>query len=104
MIVQKKGGYEKTSTRKEVLESALEIVTTDREEQYGSPEDNFKAIASMWSILFNADITPSQVAMAMICLKIARQTNGNGKIDNWVDIAGYAACGAELSAGDGKDD
>ena len=31
-------------------------------------------------------------------LKIARIRSGNGKEDNWVDLAGYAACGAEVEA------
>lgn len=29
-------------------------------------------------------------------LKIARIASGNAKKDNWVDLAGYAACGGEL--------
>lgn len=29
-------------------------------------------------------------------LKIARIATGHGKADNWVDLAGYAACGGEL--------
>lgn len=29
--------------------------------------------------------------------KVARQA-GRGKLDNWIDIAGYAACGAEITA------
>jgi hypothetical protein len=33
----------------------------------------------------------------MICVKIARQAH-RPKADNWVDIAGYAACGAECNA------
>lgn len=35
----------------------------------------------------------------MMCLfKIARIATGHGKADNWVDLAGYAACGGELEA------
>ena len=34
---------------------------------------------------------------AMMCLfKIARIATDHGKADNWVDLAGYAACGGEL--------
>lgn len=29
-------------------------------------------------------------------LKIARIATGHGKDDNWIDLAGYAACGGEL--------
>lgn len=35
----------------------------------------------------------------MMCLfKIARIATGYGKADNWIDLAGYAACGGELEA------
>jgi hypothetical protein len=32
----------------------------------------------------------------MALLKVARIATGHGKADNWVDLAGYAACGGEL--------
>lgn len=32
-------------------------------------------------------------------LKIARIASGNAKEDNWVDLAGYAACGGEIETG-----
>ena len=31
--------------RNEILENAAEIITTDRNKQYGEPEDNFCVIA-----------------------------------------------------------
>ena len=40
--------------------------------------------------------TASDVANMMILLKIARGAIGKPKADNWIDIAGYAACGGEL--------
>ena len=30
--------------------------------------------------------------------KVARIATGHGKADNWIDLAGYAACGGELEA------
>ena len=47
-----------------------------------------------------ADIIVSgcDVAAMMSLLKIARTATGAAKLDNWVDIAGYAACGAELDS------
>ena len=32
-------------------------------------------------------------------LKIARIATGHAKEDNWVDLAGYAACGGEIETG-----
>lgn len=84
--------------RRECLEEATKIVTTDREEQYGSPEDNFALIASLWTLYFSYElcISTEDVVNMMILLKVARNATGTGKVDNYVDIAGYAACGAEL--------
>lgn len=82
--------------RKEVLRYAGEAVLKDRDEQYGSPEDSFAAIAGLWSAYLDIAIMPVDVANMMILLKVARNIN-KPKDDNWVDIAGYAACGAEVS-------
>ena len=45
---------------------------------------------------FNKDVRESIVRFESP-IKVARQA-GRGKLDNWVDIAGYAACGAEITA------
>lgn len=87
--------------RENTLRKAIEIVNGDREGQYGSPEDNFKIIASFWSEYLKTKITPGQVADMMILLKIARCSSGQYKDDNYIDICGYAAIGNEImSKGD----
>lgn len=92
-------------TRKSILQTAEKCVCGNREEDYGSPENNFKTIASLWEVYLktkcvgeNADvsISPEDVAVLMILVKIARISSGHAKSDNWVDIAGYAACGGEI--------
>ena len=40
----------------------------------------------------------TSVAALLGLLKIARIATGHGKSDNWVDLAGYAACGGELQS------
>lgn len=95
--------------RIEILEVSKNIVCGDREEQYGTPENNFETIAEMWSsylyrrgVVFK-DIDSKDVAAMMIILKLVRIANGKQKCDNWVDIAGYAACGGEIeSEGENK--
>lgn len=88
--------------RQETLEAALKCVCGEREQDYGRPEDNFAIIAQMWSAYIQGacglklPIEADDVAAMMALLKIARISSGNGKADNWVDLAGYAACGAEL--------
>ena len=82
-------------TRKETLDEALRCVCGDRE-AYGTPEDNFSRIARLWEDYLRHPISPHDVAAMMALLKIARIASGQPKADNWVDLAGYAACGAEL--------
>lgn len=87
--------------RLDTLKAAAECVCGSREEDYGSPEDNFATIAALWTAYTGADVTPKDVAMMMALLKIARAKAGS-KPDTYVDLAGYAACGAEISARDPK--
>ena len=86
-------------TRSELLRLAEEIVNGDRQRDYSSPEQNFERIAAFWNIYLGiADITAKDVAAMLALLKIARIASGHAKSDNWVDLAGYAACGGEIEA------
>lgn len=87
-------------TRAECLNTAEEIVTKDRNSQYGEPEDCFALIARLWTDYTAVSLSPADVAAMMILLKVARVRNGKAKDDSWVDMAGYAACGAECSMWD----
>ena len=67
--------------REEILESARTCVCTDRNKQYGEPED-----------------TATDVALMLIEFKVARAiTAKTPKSDTFIDIAGYAACGGEIA-------
>ena len=81
--------------RKEILEAAEKCVCGDRDKQYGSPENSFKLIAQLWSVYLERHVTPRDVAAMMGLMKIARIRAGK-KDDNWIDLAGYAACGGEI--------
>lgn len=90
--------------REEVLEQARICVCGDRQQDYGSPEDNFITIAQLWSVYLRAAkpgtglcIAAKDVAAMMALLKIARIAAGD-KLDNFIDLAGYAACGGEIAS------
>lgn len=85
-------------TRSQILDKAKEIVNGHREEEYGSPEDNFKLIAMLWTSYLGYDVLAKDVAAMMILLKIARAKTGAGTEDCYIDIAGYAACGGEIES------
>ena len=84
--------------RKEILDAAKKCVCGEREEQYGSPENNFQVIADLWSAYKRTNFSAIDVSMMMALLKIARIRSGNGSEDSFVDLAGYAACGGEIYA------
>lgn len=83
--------------RKDILDAAAACVLSDREQQYGAPEDVFGVIAGLWSAYLGKPVSASDVAAMMVLLKIARLTGNPAHADTWVDIAGYAACGGELA-------
>ena len=86
--------------RKETLENAIKTVCEDRQDSYGKPKDNFAMIADLWSgYLGDVLLEAEDVAIMMILLKIARIQTGKYKPDNFIDIAGYAACAAEVAGG-----
>lgn len=85
-------------TRSDILDKAKKCVCGQREQDYGSPENNFQLIADLWTDYLGRLISPTDVAMMMALLKIARIKNGGGTGDSFVDLAGYAACGGELNS------
>ena len=87
-------------TRKECLDKAAECVLRDRNNAYGGPEDSFGVIANFWSVYLGRKVYPHDVAMMMSLLKIARIKGNSGYKDGYIDLAGYAACGAELAVPD----
>lgn len=82
--------------RTDILKKANEIIQGEREGTYGKPEDSFATIAQFWSTYLNYDISSVDVANMMVLLKVARNSGGVYKDDNWTDICGYAALGGEI--------
>ncbi|MDP4117692.1 MAG: DUF6378 domain-containing protein [Bacillota bacterium] len=102
--------------RAEILKTASDTVCTDREQQYGSPEDNFQTIADLWTAYIYGKglsihgtygvpvkIKADDVAIMQALLKIGRIASGQTKDDNYVDGCGYLSCAGEL-ASNGKSD
>lgn len=92
--------------RTDILDKAKEAVAL-RPTQYGTPENNFERIAKLWTVhLRNSavqctcddfEFEPSDVALMLAMVKIARLEQDPTHPDSWIDLAGYAACGAEVS-------
>lgn len=93
----------KMSCRETVLEEAKRCICQDRQNQYGEPEDSFFTIAQFWSTYLvgegklNHILSKEDVALMMVLLKVARTNGHKHHVDNYVDMAGYAALAAELA-------
>lgn len=81
-----------------ILEEAQNAVYGDRQADYGTVTENFNTIAQLWSGVLKTKITPEQVGLCMVQVKIARQMY-KPKRDNLVDGAGYFATLEKLSNG-----
>lgn len=89
--------------RQVCLETANEYVNKDRNSQYDEPERSFQNIGDLWNVYLSGvlgqevKLTEGDVAALMVLLKAARLMAGHESGDNWIDIAGYAACGYEVT-------
>lgn len=77
--------------RSEILEAARRCVCGEREQDYGTPENNFETIG----LPING-ITAKDAGAMMALLKVARIATGSSP-DSFVDLAGYAACAGEIA-------
>lgn len=79
-----------------ILQEAQRLVYGDRQASYGNPFDDFSKTAALWTVVLGdilqsgTKVTPEQVAMCMVQVKVSRQLHGP-KRDNLVDGAGYFA-------------
>lgn len=83
--------------RKECLDAAAEAVLKNRQAVYGPPENSFADTAVIWSVILGVTVKPWQVPLMLAGLKVVRAKDAPDHADNWADLAGYAACGAELA-------
>lgn len=89
--------------RSAVLDTIRGAVCRDRQTSYGDAEDNFQNIADYWNLWlkqrgFTVALTREDVAMMSAMIKVARASGNLSYSDNWVDMAGYAVCGAGIVA------
>ena len=71
-----------------ILDEARNLVTGSRQSDYGTPFENYRNVAAMWSVIAKVSLTPEQCCLMMAALKICRELN-KSKRDNLVDGAGY---------------
>lgn len=83
---------------KPMLHQAQELIQGQRQQDYGDKLQNFSQIAMLWQATLGtklaptARITPEDVALCMMQVKIARLAKSPDHKDSTMDIAGYAGC------------
>ena len=71
-----------------IAREAMNLVSGERQSTYGHPSKNFVDTARLWSVVLGIEVTPQQVALCMVQLKLAREVF-SPKRDNLVDAIGY---------------
>ena len=72
-------------------------IVAERGTQYGEATGNMAAIAARWSATLGREVTPAQVVLCLLDLKLARLAHDPTHEDSAVDVCGYAALLRELT-------
>lgn len=56
--------------------------------------ENYREAAAIASVILGKEVTPRDVAMVMVCVKLIRAKSDPHKLDNYVDAASYIAFSA----------
>lgn len=84
---------------RDIATEAARLASGDRDADYGDPSVNLARTGRMWgAILGIPDVTPEQVAMCMVAVKLSRQCH-KPKRDNLVDAIGYLLCVDRIAEG-----
>ena len=81
----------------DIFDRSRRLISADRNNQYGEPEDNLGDIAGMWSIFLGIPVSAHDVSICMTLSKIVR-TKAPGYVpDNYEDGIGYLALADRLA-------
>jgi hypothetical protein len=72
-------------------------VVAERRETYGNPVASMALLARRWSLTLGQTVTPAQVVLCLIDLKLARLAHDPRHQDSILDLAGYAAVLQEVT-------
>lgn len=72
-----------------MLKHAADVLA-DRSNTYGNAGEAMAAIAARWSLTLGHPVTPAQVVLCMMDLKLARLRCDPTHQDSMIDLIGYA--------------
>ena len=76
--------------------SQVALIVRERGEVYGDARANLSDTAARWSATLGHKVTPAQVAMCMVDLKMSRLKASPQHLDSLQDICGYVALLSEI--------
>lgn len=74
-------------TKKDMFTEVIDTIR-ERGKYYGTPSDNYKRTAELWSLILKTNVTPRDVLLCMVATKLCREISTH-KRDNVIDMAGY---------------
>jgi hypothetical protein len=83
-------------TGEQILQHAESIIA-ERGTAYGDAAASMSAVAERWSITLGHAVTPAQVVLCMIDLKLTRLAHDPTHKDSVADVIGYAALLPEVT-------
>ena len=91
-----------TKTARELLLHAAELVSGERARTHGDMVENHQNIADLWNGYLGdkltVSLTPTDVALMQVLLKIARTKLGDLNGDDFMDIAGYGSVAWQIAS------
>lgn len=84
-----------------ILLEAHELITGPRAEDHGSFVNNCREAASIYRSLTGQMVAPTDWALVMMSMKLARHRENRENRDNLLDAAGYLGLYAHLLGMDG---
>jgi hypothetical protein len=83
-------------TSEQILQQAAAIIA-ERGAAYGDAAESMSTVAARWSSTLGHTVTPAQVVLCMIDLKLTRLTHDPKHHDSTLDVLGYAALLPEVT-------
>ena len=81
------------------FDGAYAIVTADRRDIYGDPQDTYRRVAALRTVVDECPDPQMREIIGMVATKLVRLVQTTEHLASWIDVAGYARIAAMLLDG-----
>jgi len=81
------------------FDAAYAVVTADRRDIYGDPQDTYRRVAALRTVVDECPDPQVREIIGMVATKLVRLVQTPEHLDSWIDVAGYARTAAMLLDG-----